>query len=122
MAAYGGIGLAVGLVFGAIALYLVYPQPMPLLVAREINEIVFPIGCSIVIYASDVFGRRAKEPLIKSCTVATEPFRAAALGARSRRLVDPNKRRATTRCPRGAGACACTRVLPPEDDAAATAA
>lgn len=58
MAGYGGTGLAVGLVFGAIALYLVYPQPMPALVARGINEIVFPIGCSIVIYASDIFGRR----------------------------------------------------------------
>lgn len=43
MAGYGGTGLAVGLVFGAIALYRVYPQPMPALVARGINEIVFPI-------------------------------------------------------------------------------
>lgn len=58
MIAYAATGLAVGAFFGAIALYLVYPQPMPAMIARAINEIVFPIGCSIVIYASDIFGRR----------------------------------------------------------------
>lgn len=56
---YATGGLMIGIVFGAIALYLIYPQTTPVMVARGINEVMFPVGCSLVIYAADVLGRRA---------------------------------------------------------------
>lgn len=61
-----GVGLAIGLLFGTLILLVFYyggvqagkPLPTPRLLAQAVNEIVFPIGCSFVIYASGVFAKR----------------------------------------------------------------
>lgn len=58
-----GIGLAIGLTFGsAIVALLVRAAPAPPtvvdLAARGINEILFPIGCSVVLYAADAMGKK----------------------------------------------------------------
>ena len=56
---FTGVGLAIGFVFCAIVISMVAPQPVPVLVARGINEVIFPVGCSLVIYAAEVLGKRA---------------------------------------------------------------
>lgn len=58
-----GAGAAVGLTFGvAIVMLLARAAANPLgpvdLAARGINEVVFPIGCSLVLYASEALSRR----------------------------------------------------------------
>lgn len=57
--AFGGAGLATGVIFGGIVLALLYPLALPAMVARGINEILFPIGCALVIYSADALGRRS---------------------------------------------------------------
>lgn len=52
-----------GMVFGGTILYLTVqaaPQPMPApaLLARGLNEIVFPVGCSIILFAAQALGKR----------------------------------------------------------------
>jgi len=59
LAAYLTTGLAVGVVFGGTILALVIqaaPQmpPFPVLVSSATNEVLFPIGCALVIYVSKV--------------------------------------------------------------------
>ena len=59
------IGLLTGLVFGAAMLALVAQSaPRPLgadaFVVRGVNELLFPIGCALVVYAATVLGRRAR--------------------------------------------------------------
>lgn len=52
--AFAGFGLATGAVFAAIVLTLTNdhkPTPVPVLVGMGVNEIIFPLGCSLVIYA-----------------------------------------------------------------------
>ena len=59
---------AIGLLFGVAmaGFVLLYGQSHPpvvapaaaVVVARSINEIVFPVGCALVLYASDHVGRR----------------------------------------------------------------
>ncbi len=56
-------GLAIGLTFGTLLIWAgVRSAPAPVgavdLIGRGINEILFPLGCSMVIYASEVFARR----------------------------------------------------------------
>lgn len=63
LGAHVGIGLAIGLTFGsAIVALLVRAAPAPPtavdLAARGINEILFPIGCSVVLYAADAMGKK----------------------------------------------------------------
>lgn len=58
-----GIGLAVGAVFGGLTIYLVIagaaqPPTAAVLAARVVNEIVFPVGCALVLYAAQFMGRR----------------------------------------------------------------
>jgi hypothetical protein len=58
-----GAGAAVGLTFGvAIVALLVRASAKPLtpvdLTARAINEVLFPVGCSVVLYAAEVMGKR----------------------------------------------------------------
>ncbi|MDX2200655.1 MAG: hypothetical protein SF069_16990 [Phycisphaerae bacterium] len=61
-----GVGLMIGLLFGTVILLVFYyggvqagkPMPTPRLLAQAVNEIVFPIGCSFVIYASGAFAKR----------------------------------------------------------------
>ncbi len=61
MGVYAATGLMAGIVFGGITLALTIQQsaqPIPLagLVSRAINEIIFPVGCSLVLYASTTIG------------------------------------------------------------------
>jgi len=69
MRAWGGlrahltIGLACGVVFGGfIVAYSVHasptPVPLPGLLSRGINEILFPVGCALALYAGQAFGNR----------------------------------------------------------------
>ena len=63
LAFHVGAGIVTGLTFGVLLIWAgVRSQPGPVgavdLASRAINEILFPLGCSLVIYASEVFGRR----------------------------------------------------------------
>lgn len=56
--AHAGTGALAGVLFGlpVISLTLAAAQSSPaLLVARGLNELLFPLGCSLVIYAAEVF-------------------------------------------------------------------
>lgn len=65
---YLGTGVAVGVVFGGAIAYLTFQvalakglPPGPVQIAASIiNEVIFPIGCSAVIYASQLVGRSAR--------------------------------------------------------------
>jgi hypothetical protein len=59
---HAAAGAAVGAVFAtaiAAATYRAAPQPPPLanLISQWLNEFLFPIGCSLVIFFSQAFGR-----------------------------------------------------------------
>lgn len=61
--AHGVAGAAVGLVFGSIILYVLMtsapkPIPHPALVGRAVNELLFPVGCALVLYTAEVMGKR----------------------------------------------------------------
>lgn len=63
-AAHVAVGLAAGVIFGGTILALMVwaaPEPLPPvgLLARGVNEVLFPIGCSIVLFAADVLGKRS---------------------------------------------------------------
>ena len=65
LAFHAAAGIATGLTFGVLLVWAgVRSQAGPVgpvdLVGRGINEILFPLGCSLVIYASEAFGRRMK--------------------------------------------------------------
>jgi hypothetical protein len=57
-----GYGFIAGIVFGGIALWLMQPMPAATLVARAVNEMLFPVGCSGVLYASRLLERRIGGP------------------------------------------------------------
>jgi len=62
VAAHAGVGLAAGLLFGGPLLALTF-RALPELagatvVARSVNELFFPVGCALVLYASDTLGKR----------------------------------------------------------------
>ena len=62
VAAHAGVGFASGLLFGGPLLVLTF-QAMPQLsagaiAARSVNELLFPVGCALVLYASDTLGKR----------------------------------------------------------------
>ena len=57
-------GLLVGLVFGGTIVGLTYqmspdPPATAVLVSLAANEILFPIGCSLVLFAATALGERA---------------------------------------------------------------
>ena len=57
-------GLVTGVVFGGVFLALVIqsaPTPLstPSLLARGVNELLFPVGCALVVFIAEVLGRRA---------------------------------------------------------------
>jgi len=61
--AHAAVGLAVGILFGGATVSFTYwtaPEPLAAsdLVSRSINEILFPVGCSLVIYSATAFGKR----------------------------------------------------------------
>ena len=56
-------GLIVGIVFGGAIVaftYLNAPEPLAAadLVSRGVNEIVFPVGCSLVLFSATAVGKR----------------------------------------------------------------
>ncbi len=61
-AAHVGIGLAVGAVFGGAALFLMPAAPLAVQMARGANEIVFPVGCSLVLFAARALQPHLPEP------------------------------------------------------------
>jgi hypothetical protein len=64
MAAHAGAGLAAGLVFGGLALVLLHPGSPAAFLSRAIQEVLFPVGCALTLFATDVFGagRATGEP------------------------------------------------------------
>ena len=67
LAAYLATGLAVGVVFGGTILALIIqaaPQmpPIPVLVSSATNEVLFPVGCALVIYVSKIMKKTLGGP------------------------------------------------------------
>ena len=56
--AYVGTGLGVGVVFGGITLFLMSPLATTTLVVRGLNEVLFPVGCSLVVYSAKALEAR----------------------------------------------------------------
>jgi Family of unknown function (DUF5317) len=68
--AYGAAGLLAGLVFGgAILTVVAQSAPTPLstaaLMVKGVNELVFPVGCALVIYTAEILGKRVRTPRIQ---------------------------------------------------------
>jgi hypothetical protein len=60
-ASYAGTGLGVGLVFAtAIVLSSGVQQMSSAVISQFVNELVFPVGCSLAIFGADVLGKRIK--------------------------------------------------------------
>ena len=62
---YGLVGLVTGLVFAGIVVGLVVtsspkPPAAAALVSRAVNELAFPIGCSLVLFATTAAGNAAR--------------------------------------------------------------
>ena len=60
--AHAAAGLAVGLFFGGAILALTYwtaPEPLSTtdLFSRGMNEVLFPVGCSLVLYTATALGK-----------------------------------------------------------------
>jgi len=51
-AAHLATGLLAGVIFGGFTLVLMLPLAATALVVRGINEVLFPVGCSLVVYAA----------------------------------------------------------------------
>ena len=62
-AAHVAVGLLVGLVFGSVEIALastVAPlPPVPDLLVEGINEVLFPVGCALILFSADALGKRA---------------------------------------------------------------
>src|SRR5215208_2089217 len=61
--AHAVTGLIVGIVFGGAIVaftYLYAPEPLSTadLISRGVNEIVFPVGCSLVLFSATAVGKR----------------------------------------------------------------
>jgi hypothetical protein len=60
--AHIGAGLAAGLLFGVpiLAMSAGALEVTPPVIARSLNELAFPVGCSLVIYAAEILGQRRR--------------------------------------------------------------
>jgi hypothetical protein len=78
------VGLIVGVVFGGVFLTVVVqsaptPLPTPALVTRGLNELLFPVGCALVVFIAEVLrahhdpATAADPPLKTSSGEAGEP-------------------------------------------------
>lgn len=58
--AHVGVGLALGVVFGAVVLWLSARggAGTAALVSKGVNEVLFPLGCSVVLYIANALGKR----------------------------------------------------------------
>lgn len=68
-AAHAAIGLTMGVFFGAIVLGYTYWTNFKLFsaadaVSRGLNEVLFPVGCSLVLVATEVWGKQWKSARI----------------------------------------------------------
>ena len=57
------VGLAAGVLFGGAILFFSIeaaagPIPHSALIARAVNEILFPVGCALVIFSAEVLGKQ----------------------------------------------------------------
>ena len=64
--AHVAAGLAAGVIFGGAILMLTMqavPKPLPAggLVAKGVNEVLFPVGCALVVFISEVLGKRIRQ-------------------------------------------------------------
>ena len=64
--AHAAVGLAVGIFFGGVIVSLTYwtaaePLAATDLFLRSINELLFPVGCSLVLYAATALGEHVRE-------------------------------------------------------------
>jgi hypothetical protein len=62
LGAHAAIGAATGLLFGGIDLWLFAAAgalPPPAVLPRAIDELLFPVGCALVLWVADALGRRA---------------------------------------------------------------
>lgn len=64
--AHTAAGLAVGLLFGGtiVALTLASNPEMPVadLLSRGVNEILFPVGCALILFSATTLGKRVATP------------------------------------------------------------
>jgi hypothetical protein len=78
------VGLLVGVVFGGVFLVVVVqsaPTPLstPALLARGLNELLFPVGCALVVFIAEVLrthldpATAVDQPLTASPAAADEP-------------------------------------------------
>ena len=78
------VGLMVGVVFGGVFLTVVVqsaptPLPTPALLAKGVNELLFPVGCALVVFIAEVLrthldpATAEDRPLKTSPAVADEP-------------------------------------------------
>jgi hypothetical protein len=62
-AAHLAVGLAVGLVFGGFEIFLASgatpPPPAADLFVEGINEVLFPVGCALVLFSATAIGKKA---------------------------------------------------------------
>jgi hypothetical protein len=76
------VGLLVGVVFGGLLLTVVVqsspaPLAIPLLVARGLNELLFPVGCALVVFIAEVLRAHvdltaAEDRPVRTSVVAAE--------------------------------------------------
>jgi hypothetical protein len=62
LGAHIAVGLGVGIVFGGLILSVTYwgassPLSTANLISRGVNEILFPMGCSLVLFSADALGQ-----------------------------------------------------------------
>jgi len=60
IAAYGAAGLVAGLVFGGTIVFLSAPAAPAALVTQTFNEVLFPVGCALVLFAAGALAKRIK--------------------------------------------------------------
>ena len=65
LSAHAGAGLLVGVVFGSAIVILTQlgapsPGPTPAVVSQVLNEVAFPVGCAVVLFAAGALSERAE--------------------------------------------------------------
>jgi hypothetical protein len=64
LGAHASVGLAVGIIFGGAILALTYsatspPPPATDLIPQGVDEILFPVGCALVLFSAEALGKRS---------------------------------------------------------------
>lgn len=63
---YAGTGLGIGAVFGGTMLAIQSPASAAAAAGTAVNELLFPVGCSLAIYATDKFAKKQSAPAVAS--------------------------------------------------------